>query len=223
LRTPHAPPTPLGITWSALSVTAGGIATGFVVAALVARSLRGITDAPLQVVGTIVAAFGSYLLADTFHFSGIFAAVVAGIALRAFPRFPSPGVSIDVNRFWGVLAFLANAFIFVLMGLRIEFRRILEEPVLVLLTLALVTLARVLLAYVVMPLASQKVGRGWKPIVALSGMRGALSIALVVGLPADLPFRRELIDAVFGVVLLTLVSQGLSVGPAIARLKPAAD
>ena len=215
----RAAPGPLDIAWSALSVSVGGAAVGFVVSAFVARLLRDSDDAQLQVVGTLVAAFGAYLIADRFHLSGIFAAVVVGIALRAFPRFPSHAAVNDVDRFWSVLAYLANAFIFVLMGLRIEFARILAEPVLVLATLGLVTLARVLLAYVALPLVSRKLPREWKPVIALSGMRGALSIALVIGLPVEVPYRSQLVDTVFGVVFLTLVAQGLSVGPVISRLK----
>ncbi len=215
----HAAPTALGIAWTAISVAVGGAFAGLVIAAVVARLLRGTANAQLQVVGTIVAAFGSYLLADEFHFSGIFAAVVAGIALRAFPRFPSREASVDVDRFWSVLSFLANAFVFTLMGLRIEFARILEEPLLVLLTLALVTLARLLLAYVALPLATKNLEKKWRPVIAISGMRGALSVALVIGLPADIPYRQQLVDTVFGVVFVTLVAQGLSVGPLISRLK----
>jgi CPA1 family monovalent cation:H+ antiporter len=215
----HAAPQPAQIAWAAVSSAFGGATIGFAVAASIARLLRGSGDAALQVVGTIVAAFGSYLLADRFHLSGIFAAVVAGIALRGFPRFSSPEASIDVDRFWSVLAYLANAFVFVLMGFRIEFRQIVEEPLLVISTLVLVTLARIALAYVAAPLATGGLPRGWKPVIALSGMRGALSVALAIGLPADVPYRHEIIDAVFGVVFVTLVLQGLCVGPVIVRLK----
>ncbi len=215
----HTTPTALGIVWSALSVSVGGAAIGFVVAAIVARLLRGTAQAPLQVVGTIVAAFGSYLLAGRLHVSGIFAAVVVGIAMRAFPRFPSREAVADVDRFWSVMAFLANTLVFVMMGLRIEFARIVHEPLLVLLTLALVTLSRVALAFGAFALAGRRVARGWRSVVALSGMRGALSVALVVGLPADVPFRALLVDAVFGAVFVTVVLQGLTLGPLIAHLK----
>ncbi|MDQ2858230.1 MAG: sodium:proton antiporter [Candidatus Eremiobacteraeota bacterium] len=215
----QAAPTPVGIAWSAFSISAGGAAIGFVIAAIVARVLRGTAEAPLQVVGTIVATFGSYLLADRLHLSGIFAAVVVGIALRAFPRFPSREASIDVDRFWSVMAYLANALVFVLMGLRLEWNRIVHEPMLVLVTLALVTVARIVLAFVAAPLGGGRLERGWRSIIALSGMRGAVSVALVIGLPADVPLRGQLIDAVFGVVFITLVLQGLTIGPMLSHLK----
>jgi CPA1 family monovalent cation:H+ antiporter len=117
------------------------------------------------------------------------------------------------------MAFLANALVFILMGLRIEFGRILHEPVLLLLTLALVTLARILLAFVALPAARNRIAPAWRAVIALSGMRGALSVALAIGLPADIPFRPQLVDTVFGVVFITLVAQGLAIGPLITRLR----
>jgi CPA1 family monovalent cation:H+ antiporter len=219
LTSAHGVPTPLSVSWTALSVSVGGAVIGLVAAALVALLLRGNGSPQLQVVGTIVAAFGSYLVADRFHLSGIFAAVVVGIAMRAFPRFPSSEATVDVDSFWGVMAFLANALVFILMGLRIEFGRITHEPLLVASTLALVTVARLLLGYVALPLAAAKLASGWRTVIALSGMRGALSVALVIGLPADIPFRPQLVDTVFGVVFITLVAQGLAIGPVISRLR----
>jgi CPA1 family monovalent cation:H+ antiporter len=215
----HGAPTPLSVSWTAVSVSVGGAAIGLAAAAIVAFVLRGNGSPQLQVVGTVVAAFGAYLIADRFHLSGIFAAVVVGIAMRAFPRFPSSEAIVDVDGFWGVLAFLANALVFILMGLRIEFARITHEPLLVASTLALVTIARLLLGYVALPLAGTKLAHGWRSVIALSGMRGALSVALVIGLPADIPYRPQLVDTVFGVVFITLVAQGLAIGPVITRLR----
>ena len=209
------------IVLEALQISLGGAAIGFVTAAVVAFVMRGIEQAPLQIVGTLIAAYGSYLVAERPHLSGIFAAVVAGISLRAFPRFPTtPAAEVEVERFWAVLAFVSNLLVFALMGLRIEFARLYHEPILVLLTLALVTLARVVLGYAVLPLVGvTKRYRGWQHVITLSGMRGALSVALVIGLPENVPFRSLLLDAVFGVVFLTLVVQGLSIGPLLTRLR----
>ncbi len=217
----HSTLAPGRIALEAVEISLGGAAIGFAFAFVVAFVMRGIRDVPLQIVGTVVAAYGSYLIADRPHLCGIFAAVAAGISLRAFRRFPTTeSALLDVERFWAVLAFVSNLFVFVLMGLRIEFARLFHEPLLVLLTLALVTLARILLGYVALPAAG--IGRryrGWQAVITLSGMRGALSVALVIGLPADVPFRAQLLDAVFGVVFLTLVGQGLSIGPLLARLR----
>jgi CPA1 family monovalent cation:H+ antiporter len=59
----------------------------------------------------------------------------------------------------------------------------------------------------------------WRHVVAASGLRGALSLALAVSLPAETPLRPQIVDAVFGAVCITLVAQGLAIGPLVSRLK----
>ena len=56
-------------------------------------------------------------------------------------------------------------------------------------------------------------------MVAASGLRGALSLALALSLPAGVPLRPQIVDAVFGVVCITLIVQGLAIGPLVARLR----
>ena len=77
-------------------------------------------------------------------------------------------------------------------------------------------------AVAALPPGGGTIARGWRPVIALSGMRGALSVALVISLPADIPLRPQLVDTVFGAVFITLVAQGLAIGPVISRLRLAA-
>ncbi len=203
-----------------LKVTFGGATTGLLVAGLLVLLLRKIPDQMLIVVGTVVAAYGAYLTADRIGLSGIFAVLAVGIALRAFEGFPSKADAEEVDRFWAAMAFFANSLVFLAMGLRIEFERIVHEPVLVCATLGLLIGARLLLAYVAMPLAGLRPGlRSWQHVIALSGIRGALSVALALGLPQDLPYRAQIIDAVYGVVVVTLVGQGLALPLVLRRLR----
>ena len=58
----------------------------------------------------------------------------------------------------------------------------------------------------------------WRVTVVFAGLRGGLSLALALALPATLPYREEIVDAVFGVVLFTLIVQGISLEPLLARL-----
>ncbi|MEA2666432.1 MAG: monovalent cation:H+ antiporter, family [Candidatus Eremiobacteraeota bacterium] len=104
------------------------------------------------------------------------------------------------------------------MGLAISLPRIVHEPLLVVLTLLLVSGARLALAYGGLPLCGIR-DRAWQHVVALAGMRGALSVALALGLPLDLPYRPQIIDAVYGVVFVTLIVQGLAIGPVLRRLR----
>lgn len=212
-------PGPLALR--ALGLSLGGGALGLAVAYLVRTLLRGTSNAQLQIVATVFAAYGSYLAADGLHLSGLFAALVAGLALRTFERFPSSAeATAEVDGFWAVLAFFANTIVFLLVGLVIQPLRIFNEPALVIGTLVSVTAARLIVVYGGLPLLG--VGgerRRWLHVVALAGMRGALSLALALSLPLDVPFRPQIIDAVFGVVTVTLVVQGLAIGPVLARLR----
>jgi CPA1 family monovalent cation:H+ antiporter len=206
------------VVWGAVGGTFGGIAIGLVTAAVVALTMRISKVAELQIVATIVAAFGAYVIADLVGASGIFAVLVVGVALRAYRGFPSSReVTQQVDGFWAVLAFISNSIVFILLGLRIQFNRILHEPLLVLLTLGLVLASRFVLAYLGLPLLGIR-QLAWRRVVMLAGMRGALSLALALVLPATIPYRAQIIDAVFGVVAATLVVQGLTIGPVVRRL-----
>jgi CPA1 family monovalent cation:H+ antiporter len=199
-------------------VSLGGIAVGLVASAAVALLLRLNSDGLLVLVGTVVAVFGAYLSAEHWHFSGIFATVAAGIALQSWMRFPKGTERADVGRFWSVIAFFSNSLVFLLMGIRIDIQRVFHEPDLVLWTALFVTVARLFLAYGGFGFTKPDAPFGWRHVVALSGMRGALSIALALNLPQTIPNRPQIIDAAFGVVLITLVFQGLALGPTIPRL-----
>jgi CPA1 family monovalent cation:H+ antiporter len=210
-------PIALGI----VGVSLGGAAIGFVAAALVALVLRGSREVSLELVGTVVAAYGGYLAADALHVSGIFAALVAGIALRAFMHVsPSVEAGAAVDSFWSAIAFFATSILFLLMGLAISLPRIWHEPLLVGCTLGLIVAARLVLVYLGLPLAGiGGVRSAWQHVIALAGMRGALPVALALALPEATPHRAEIIDVVYGVVLITLVAQGLGIGPLVTRLR----
>ncbi len=196
----------------------GGAALGLTAAALLAFVARWTTDISLQIIATIVATYAAYLAANQLGASGIFAALVVGVSLRAFRGFPaSPEVTEEIDRFWGVLAFISNALVFLLLGLRVEFYRIFHEPLLVLLTIGLVVASRLAMTYFGLPLLGIK-HVGWRRVVMLAGMRGALSLAFALALPDAMPFRSQIIDAVFGVVVVTLVVQGLALRPVLRHL-----
>ncbi len=184
--------------------------------------MRGLNDVLLELVATIVAAYGGYLAADALHVSGIFAALVAGIALQALKgEVFNAKAGVVIDSFWSAVAFCATSILFLLTGLAISLPRILHEPLLVILTLLLIGIARLVLGYVALPLSGRDAIRpSWRHVVVLAGMRGALPVALALALPAELPHRAQIIDAVYGVVLVTLVGQGLAIGPLVARIRP---
>jgi CPA1 family monovalent cation:H+ antiporter len=209
----------------ALWAPAGGILVGAVVAAIFALLIRRRGEGTIHVVASILVAYGAYVAADYLHCSGIFAAAAAGIAWRVLePSAPRDPLFREIDSFWGATAFLANAFIFLQMGLTMRLDRMVHEPILALVGLVAIVAARAALVYGTLPfLAATRGRRGWSSAVALSGMRGALGVALVLTLPPEFPLRPQLVDAVFAIVLVTLVVQGTALEPILARLRPADD
>lgn len=197
---------------SLLSVAGGcaiGIAAAFVVALVMGRTSSG----ALEIAATVVLAFLAYLGADALHWSGVFATAAAGVALRAFERSgPLTDNADDVDAFWNAIAFIVNAMVFLATGLVLQLSNVLQHPLLVGVAVAAVVLSRVVLAGLVIRPAS------WRVTVVFAGIRGGLPLALALALPATVPGRAEIIDAVVGVVLFTLVLQGIALEPVLARL-----
>jgi Na+:H+ antiporter len=192
----------------------GGVAIGVVAGLLCAGVLRATDATEYEVTVTIVLAYVAYLAATALHCSGIFATAAGAIALRAaVSRMPGAlSDADDVDRVWSALAFMANAVVFLATGLVIRPDRIVHEPLLVLAAVVAVTLARAALALVA---TRERAGR---ITIFLAGMRGALPLALALSLPDALPYRAQIIDATFAVVLVTIVVQGAPLEVVLARL-----
>lgn len=211
--------TALLLAWHAAYATFAGIAIGFVAAVVGAPVLRRFRAPAVGIVVTLCVAYGSYGVATLASASGIFACAAAGVAL--------PRLALDKNEvraiehFWDYTAFLANAVVFLLVGLSLKLERIFNEPLLLLATVIATIAARLALAYVLVPVrrGPDSPERGWREGIALAGVRGGLSLALALGLPLNFPNRAEILDAVFAVVFLTLVVHGWALAPLLARIR----
>jgi CPA1 family monovalent cation:H+ antiporter len=200
------------VLWGVIE-TVGGAAIGVVAGLLCAGVLRVTNAAEYEVTVTIVLAYLSYVGATELHASGIFATIGGAIALRAtLRRLPNTiSNAVDVDRVWNALAFVANAAVFTATGLVIEPERILHEPGLVAGAIVAVIAARIALAV----LATRSLRS--RTTMFLAGMRGALPLALALSLPDTVPFRPQIIDATFAVVLVTIVVQGAPLELILAR------
>ncbi|GAC1391117.1 MAG: hypothetical protein NVS4B11_05550 [Ktedonobacteraceae bacterium] len=207
----------------------GGGLVGFVCGFLVSRVLKYIDEPLFETVVTLVTAYGTYLLADAGHMSGILAVIVAGLTVGSYGR--QHGLSeqtlVTVDAFWSVLGFLANALIFLLVGLELNPVQFLTFPGLnSFLVNAAVAIGTVLVARLAMvfllPRAwtSEKVTSLplWRVALFWSGLRGALSLALVLALPLEVPQREILFTSTYAVILFTLLVQGLSIRGIIQRM-----
>lgn len=207
-----------------------GLAGGF----LVSRLVRLIDEPLIETTITIVTAYGIYLLADTLHTSGILAVIFAALLLGSYGRRVGMSQRTEeaVDNFWSVVAFIANALVFLLVGAELNPTRFFSNasslPLLITAGLAVVAvlLSRLIvvlmLPSVTQPLIPQTlwsfVPTSWRVVIFWSGLRGALSLALVLALPLNVPLRDTLIASTYAVVLFTLLVQGFSLRFILKRL-----
>jgi len=109
-------------------VAGGGLVIGFILGALISRMISFIDDALIETMLTTVLAFGSYIVAEQFHVSGVLAVVAAGLVSGNIgPRGMSPSSRILLFNFWDYAAFLANSVVFLLIGLQINLRVLIAD------------------------------------------------------------------------------------------------
>jgi CPA1 family monovalent cation:H+ antiporter len=224
-----------------LLASAGGIAVGLAMGWLSVQLLRHIDDTPIEVIITFLASFLVYLAAETLHVSGVLAAVFAGIYMGRFgPRVMSPQTRVEGEAVWQIVIFLLNGLVFVLIGLQLPsiLARLTDAPLATLIGYALlVSLVAIVSRFVwVFPavylprwlsaaLRARDPSPPWQAVVILSwaGMRGIVSLAAALALPEEFPGRDLIVFLTFGVILATLVGQGLSLPALIRRLGIADD
>jgi CPA1 family monovalent cation:H+ antiporter len=196
--------------------------------------LRRLDDPPVEVVISLVMPFAAYLPADELGLSGVLAAVSAGLAVGSqLGTILGPATRVLWLSSWKMVNFVLNGFVFVLIGL--ELPELLEgvggrSPAELLTLVGLVGGAVVLtrLAYVQVasriPGSTRSAIAAFNPqlaarltwVVGWSGLRGAVSLAAALALPATFPERDLLLLLTFGVIVITLVGQGLTL-PALVR------
>ncbi len=217
-------------TLAALWLFVGGILIGALTGWLTSRLLRLIEDHLIETAITFIMAYGVYLVADLVGASGILAVVVAGLILGSYGR--RVGISHSsheaVSNAWEFFSYVATSLLFLLLGVQLSHVAPSALPIIAWAT-AGVIVGRAVIVYGMVALhnaiaraVSRRHGhrsvRGrplttppaWNPVLLLSGLRGALSIALALSLPASTPYLSQIQDAVYGVTLVTLLGQGIA-------------
>jgi CPA1 family monovalent cation:H+ antiporter len=235
-------PAEIGFTfvWVTLASTALGAVTGYVAS----RILPTVGDHLIEISLSVVLAYGTYLAADAFHLSGVIATAVAGIVLGTYGRKNglSPRTEEALDTVWEFVAFLATAFVFLVVGFAISVRALADVAAPIAWAFAATLAGRAVIVYGLLGVwrlvqrrtrspkrarkrkGHQPSGRDeaaipldWLHVVFWSGLRGAVSTALALSLPLDFPNRSAMQGITFGVVLVTLLLQATTAELVVAR------
>jgi monovalent cation:H+ antiporter, CPA1 family len=220
--------TPAEIVKSLLLTVGGGTLAGLACAAVAIAVAGRTSDYLVESTLTTVTAYGSFLLAEHFLYSGVLATVAAGLLignLGILAQGESGRISARGREFalalWDFIAFVVNSLIFLLIGVTvaaIPFDRLGAWGLLT--AIALVLLGRALSVYPLCRLfirSRWRISYGQQHVLWWGGLRGALGLALALSLPPSMVFRNEILVATFGVVAFSVLVQGLTM-PLLLRM-----
>lgn len=195
-----------------------GTAVGFAIS----KVIQQVDEPMIEITLTTIAAYGSFVVAEQLHYSGVIATVVAGMLCGNYGARTgmSPSTRIAVESFWEYVAFALNSIVFLLIGFEVRIDSLLASWRPILVAYVAVLIARTAVIFLVslfLRRSREAIPWSWSAVLVWGGMRGALSMVLVLGLAAEFPHRELLITMTFGVVILSILIQGLSMGPLLRR------
>lgn len=173
---------------------------------------------------TLVSAYGTYLITEDLGGSGVIGVVTTSLILGNFGSRigMNPRTRVIVSEFWEFLSFFVNSIVFLLIGDQIRFAILGENLGTIALTVGAMILTRAIaiygLSFVSNRTAQSEISIPDQTILWWGGLRGSVSIALALSIPTILPEREKVIATVFGVVLFTLLIQGLTIQPLLKKL-----
>ena len=196
--------------------TALGVAVGLAMSYLTSK----VNDHLIEVALTAIAAYGSNVVAMQLHASGVIAVVVCGMMVGnvGAKHGMSPTTREAVFSFWEFAAFMANSFVFILIGLEIRLSELWADAGLIVAFFVIMILVRSVTVFGVHSLVRRedlKLKKAWLPVITWSGVRGSLSMVMAMMLVASESegetTRKLILNLVFGVVLLSILLQGTTI------------
>lgn len=198
-----------------------GIAVGWLGHWMIASVDQHLTEMAVSV----AVAYGAFFAADRLDLSGVLATIAAAMAMGALGRrhgwvFTQRSHEV-LTDLWELLAFTANAALFLLIGLEVSVAGLRDQPTAVVWGVIAALAGRLVVAYAggaILDRAGFSVSVPERHILFWGGLRGAVALAGALSLPDDFPYRAELLAMTYGAVLFTLIAQGLTVGPLVRWL-----
>lgn len=207
-------------------VFVGGLIVGSMIGYLMIRSIALADDDPLvEVALSTVVAYAAFIAADHYlHVSGVMATVGAGVVVGTFgsTRF-SAHVREYLHQFWEYAAFVANSLIFLLVGMSVSLSGLLDNGGPILWAIAASLVARAVVVFSLVPVVgrlpgAEKIDLRNQTVLFWGGLRGAVALALALSLAPNFPNRELIVSLAVGVVLFTLLTGGLTIGPLMGAL-----
>ena len=193
-----------------------GVAVGLAMSYLTSK----VNDHLIEVALTAIAAYGSNVMAMQLHASGVIAVVVCGMMVGnvGAKHGMSPTTREAVFSFWEFAAFMANSFVFILIGLEIRLSELWADAGLIVAFFVIMILVRSVIVFGVHNLVRRedlRLRKPWLPVITWSGVRGSLSMVMAMMLVASESegetTRKLILNLVFGVVLLSILLQGTTI------------
>ncbi len=212
-----------------LVVIVGSLALGCGIGYLGSVLIRRIDEALIETTITLILAYGGYLAATRLGLSGPLETVAAGLlfGVRGVDVM-SATTRLQAGATWEFLDFLANSLLFLLMGLALRPISAITASRLgldlwwpMLIAIVAVSVSRIIVVGAVHGVTTRlgpALPRGWATVITWSGLRGAVSFAAALSLPSSVPHRDLLLTLTFGIVLFTLLAQGMTIRPLLERL-----
>jgi CPA1 family monovalent cation:H+ antiporter len=207
-----------------LAATIGGsILCGAVAAGVILFLVGHTEDHLVELSFTAVAAYGSFLFSEQLHFSGVLATIVAGVIIGNY----GPVATLSdrgreaIEAFWEYAAFVANSLVFLLIGVRETKQHFSGLVIACVVAVAVVALGRAAAVYPLCALFARtplRVTARHQFALFWGGLRGALALALALGLPLDFAGREEIVTVSFAVVAFSIFVQGLTMPIVLRRI-----
>jgi Na+:H+ antiporter len=211
------------LTTDFLQIVGIGALIGAAVGLAASQVIKQIDDAMIEITLTTIAAYGSFVTAEHFHYSGVIAVVVAGIFCGNYGARigMTPSTRVAVETFWEYVAFALNSIVFLLIGLEVNIDSLFSSWKVILVAYLVVTVGRGLVIFAVSGLlrkTREKIPWPWSVVLTWGGLRGGLPMVLVLSLAKDFPHRDLLVTMTFGVVMISILVHGMTVSPLLRWL-----
>ncbi|RYG72358.1 sodium:proton antiporter [Lentibacillus lipolyticus] len=202
--------------WEFVKVVALGLIIGGAGGYVASKVTKYFDDYPLEIIFSIILFYGAYLLAENVGASGVIAVVVAALTLGNYGANigMSPATKLNISNFWDVVTLLINSLVFLMVGLEITRIDVADRWGLIFMAILIALVARSIAVYT-STLFTENIPFTWKHILNWGGLKGSLSIALVLSLPRDFDGREDILIFTFSTVLFSLVCQGLTIKPVL--------